>query len=212
MAAVWPQILPDILFVDKAQLTQGTCDLGHREIHTRYHNATLNRVFHLTWYEVLGSDLIGPHVIKGRLTAPYCIKLMENVLDLPLCLKHVPLATWEQIRLRLDRAPLHVKWEVIESVNKIQEGIWIGRSGQVSWPTSSPPLNQLDFWWSLHEDEGVSQWKTKKKASVGRGHKWSHSCYERQTAVHVVAISNWLQDWQLGAVQWWAFQMCCNNL
>jgi hypothetical protein len=57
------------------------------------------------WCGVLGNNLIGPHVIEGRLTAPFFRNFLEN--ELPLNLEDVPLATRRRMWLQHDEAPSH---------------------------------------------------------------------------------------------------------
>jgi hypothetical protein len=57
------------------------------------------------WFGVLDNNLIGPHVVEERLTAPYCMNFLEN--KLPLHLEDVPIATRRRMWLQRDGTNPH---------------------------------------------------------------------------------------------------------
>jgi hypothetical protein len=95
------------------------------------------------WCGVLDSNLTGPRVIEGRLTAPYYSNFLENKLQLHL--EDVPLATRRRMWLQHDGAHPHFGRAITEFLNEDYEARWIGRGGPLAWPARSPNLNPLDF-------------------------------------------------------------------
>jgi hypothetical protein len=91
--------------------------------------------------EILGNNLIGPHVIEGSLASYY-----RNFLEYELLLhiENVLPATYKRIWL-CDRIHMHFGIVVTEFFNKDYGGSWIEELNQWLGPLGSPNLNSLGF-------------------------------------------------------------------
>lgn len=63
-------------------LTQGLRCLGNSKVHIRQNNVIFSSDFQLTCCEVIGNNLLSPHVEDGRLSVKHYRNLPENVLSL----------------------------------------------------------------------------------------------------------------------------------
>jgi hypothetical protein len=95
---------------------------------------------------VLGDNMIGPHAIEGRVTAP---PLQE------FCGNWIAVAFWEYASCNTEtnvvttwRRTTVFRQSVNQVLNEDYEGRWIGRNGLMTWPARSPDLNPLQlFLW-----------------------------------------------------------------
>jgi hypothetical protein len=69
------------------------------------------------WHGLLSNNLTGPHVIEGRLTAPYGRNFREN--ELPTYLEDVPLASRGRMWLQNDGASPNFSREVKKLLKKL---------------------------------------------------------------------------------------------
>lgn len=78
-----------------------------------------------------------------RLNAENFVNFLNN--DLPGLLEEVPLLVRRVMWAQLDGAPAHWGLETRVWLNQNFPERWIGRDAPIPWPTRSPDLNVLDF-------------------------------------------------------------------
>ena len=73
----------------------------------------------------------------------YYIVFIRDIL--PKMLENVPLQVRQRLLFQHGGALAHFALDVREYLNNVFPNRWIGRSGPVQWPLSSPDLTPMDF-------------------------------------------------------------------
>ncbi|GFX50217.1 uncharacterized protein TNCV_2782391 [Trichonephila clavipes] len=95
-----------------------------------------------------GDHQIGPYILPDRLTGPRYLIFLEQVLPELLDSTHVTAATRTSMWFQQDGAPAHFSISVRNHLDATCGERLIGRRGPVHWPTRSPDLSCLDyFFW-----------------------------------------------------------------
>lgn len=97
------------------------------------------------WCGIIGDFVIGPHFFDGTVnTESYC-NLLKN--HLPLLLEELSLNVRKDMWFQQDGVPPHFSRATHTLLNEIFGDRWIGRGGPVQWPSRSPDLTPLDYFY-----------------------------------------------------------------
>lgn len=95
------------------------------------------------WAGMIDSQIIGPFLIEGNLTAEKYLEMLQNQI-IP-AIRNLVGNDFINIWFQHDGAPPHYGRVVRAFLNYTFPGRWIGRRGEVEWPARSPDLSPLDF-------------------------------------------------------------------
>ena len=113
------------------------------------------------WFGVLGNRLIEPFVFDNNLTGKtYDIFLRH---ELPGLLEDIPLMIRSQMYFQHDGAR-HVR----EFLNESCPNRWLGRGGPIAWPSRSPDLTPMDYYFWGHMKTLVYETKVDSRAALRR--------------------------------------------
>jgi hypothetical protein len=153
--AVDPHFAGSVLVTDKATFTQDeifNCHNMHmweqENPHATSVRAHQQRFSLNVWCGLLDDFLIGPRVLPNRLTGETYLGFLVNAP--PLLLEEVSLRVRQSTWYMHDGAPSHFSIQVRNHLNDAYPGRWIGCGSSVAWPTRSPDLNPLDFFFWGH--------------------------------------------------------------
>jgi len=99
------------------------------------------------WCAVLDDQLIGPFILRGRLTGEAYLRFLQE--ELPRHLEDVPLNKRGCMYFQHDGTP-HSSREVRNFLNSRFPGRWIRRGGPNNWPARSPDLKA--HWFIVYGD------------------------------------------------------------
>lgn len=149
-----PDFVNNIVFSDEATFTlHGTINKQnyrywarnnpnwYEELHTQFPEKVN------VWAGLFSGHVIGPFFIEGNLTGDRYLQLLrEEIVPAINNLTADINLTWFQ----QDGAPPHFTREVREFLDVTFPNRWIGRRGPIEWPSRSPDLSPLDFfYWGL---------------------------------------------------------------
>lgn len=118
----------------------------YEELHTQFPQK-IN-----VWAGLFAGHVIGPFFIDGNLTGQRYLQLLQQEI-VPAINNLSPdiNLTWYQ----QDGAPPHFSREVREFLDVTFPNRWIGRRGPIEWPSRSPDLSPLDFFYWGHLKNNV---------------------------------------------------------
>ncbi|GFV76517.1 uncharacterized protein TNCV_4727371 [Trichonephila clavipes] len=124
--------------------------------------------------------LIGPYILPDRLTGPRYLIFLEQVLPDLLDSAHVTAATRTSMWFQQDGAPAHFSISVRNHLDATCGERWIGRGGPVNWPSRSPDLSCLDyFFWGQMKSLGVRNTRKQRRGTCS-----THQCSSRGNTKH----------------------------
>ena len=94
------------------------------------------------------NNLVGPYILPSRLTGHTYSIFVQEVL--PELLSNVSPAVRTRMWFQHDGAPTHFSRNVRNYLDAAYGLHWIGRGGPVLWPSRSPDLTCLDFFFWGH--------------------------------------------------------------
>lgn len=106
--------------------------------HAAQHRFSVN-----VWAGLVGDVLVGPYLLPSPLTSANYLIFFQEVL--PTLLDTVPQHIRRHMWFQHDGAPPHYGRRVRAHLNHVFRHRWIGRGGPVPWPSRSPDLNSIDF-------------------------------------------------------------------
>jgi hypothetical protein len=93
------------------------------------------------WAGISSRGVIGPFFTATRLNATEYMEILKD--------KFLPSAKrmmkGEEFWFQQDGAPAHSARTIMDFLDKVLPGKWIGRGGPLSWPARSPDLTPMDF-------------------------------------------------------------------
>ena len=93
------------------------------------------------WAGIVGTHLLGPVILPGRLTGAAYLQFLQTTL--PVLLESVPLAMRRNLWFQHDGAPAHFSVDTRAQLTIDYGDQWIGRGGPVAWPVRLPDLMPL---------------------------------------------------------------------
>lgn len=117
------------------------------------------------WCGIIGSKLIGPHIIEGNLNGEKYRDILEN--ELPTLLEDLSLEVRNIMWFQHDGCPAHYSLVARETLDRKFSDRWIGRAGPVNWPARSPDLTSPDFFlWGYLKDKVYKQIPTTREDMI----------------------------------------------
>jgi hypothetical protein len=96
------------------------------------------------WCGAIGSQVIGPFILEERLASDGYLRFLK--VELSVLLEDVPLQIRRQLWLQQDGALRHFGRHVTAFLNQYFTNRSTGRQGPVAWPSRSPDLTLLDYY------------------------------------------------------------------
>ena len=115
------------------------------------------------WAGLFAGHVIGPFFIDGNLTGERYLQLLrqEIVPSINNLTPNMDITWYQQ-----DGAPPHFSHEVREFLDVTFPNRWIGRRGTIEWPSRSPDLSPLDFFYWGHLKNNVYRNKPNNLAEL----------------------------------------------
>jgi len=96
----------------------------------------------------VGDNLWEPYFFPARLNRRVYLDFLRNVIQ--ELLYDMPLGIRQNLLFMHNGVPPHFFFEVRIFLNNASANRWIGRGGLIVWPSWSPNLNVLDFYFWDH--------------------------------------------------------------
>ena len=97
------------------------------------------------WVGIWNSKIIGPEELPERLNGENYLYFLENGFLDHVEEQNISEEEIESMWFQYDGAPAYWYGDVLDELDEMFPGKWIGRFGPIAWPARSPDLNELDF-------------------------------------------------------------------
>lgn len=106
----------------------------------------------VVWGAIHGDDVIGPVFIDGGLTGKKFINLLNETVS--EYTNNLTVDRYQRMWYQLDGSSVHSVLKARKWLNNTFGSQWIGRFGPRKWPSKSPDLNPLNFfYWKFIKDD-----------------------------------------------------------
>lgn len=145
-----PEFFWNVLFGDEAAFHSNGCLNRHNchywsPVNPHWYRQVLYQhrwTLHV-WVGICHGEIIGPHFFEHTISGASYLQFLHD--HLPEYLENIPLNIRQRCWFQQDGAPAHFHHNVRTFLDEHYSNRWIGRGGPVLWPSRSPDLNPLDF-------------------------------------------------------------------